>query len=908
MFKSSSLRVWVIVALGLWAIYTSVPTFYYFFQPREIRNDQEAFQKAVPGIFPKSHVKLGLDIQGGVQLVLGIDNASAIDNHLAKMAVEAKRWSDETPISSVTQVVSSAYNLKNQQRLVLTLNLQNLDFSTFLDAFKEEFPGLNVVKRDADKVEFAYSEDNIRRIRESSLEQAERVIRSRVDKWGVAEPLINRRQNGSILVQLPGFSNPEKAKELLGRTAQLQFKIVDDNFDGFSGITAESIPDGIVDAEASGSQRSFVGEDRGQLEEFLASYVPEDRTLLFEREQLAGNKSRWSSIVVQAATEMTGSDIIDALVVMGGEMTAQPQVSLRFSALGGRRFAEITEVNIGKRMAIVLDDVVESAPVIQTKISGGEASITLGAGRSYDEIYDEANELALILKSGSVPATISILEERQVGSTLGPELASRGIKGILLGLVCVLFFMFLYYRRPGFLACVVLTLNGILLLASMGLFGFALTLPGIAGFILTLGMAVDANVLINERIRQELAHSKNARKSIDVAFKKVFWTIIDANITTLIACMILLETNSSGPIRGFAITLMMGLIISLFTSLYVTRVFFTIITAKQNDATIRKWFNAKKARTPWNLSFLSLAKPYSVVAALVCVVALGMSSVKGLNWGVDFAGGTEMVVGFSSAVKAGDIREVTDDAQLSNVTIQGMGTDSKQYLIRYENPQEETSGEVTSSGQFISFKSGLMERLASYNPEILQIDFVGPQVGQELRTQGLLSVIYAIIGILLYIALRFDIRFGSGAIIKMLVDVLLVLGFYAFFQRTFDLTSVAAFLTVLGYSVNDTIVIYDRIRENILNFPKKPLAEIIHVSLNETFTRTLNTSITTLIALAGILILSSGQLWTFAMAIAIGVVVATASSTLIASSFLLAYDHIKEWRQSKEKRPLKVSS
>lgn len=890
--KALSWRLWFIVGLAILSVYMSAPTLIYFLQPKDVRNDHEAFREALPGIFFKSHVKLGLDIQGGVQLILDVDTDSAVDNYLAKLSVEIKRWADETFDDSV---VRSSYHLSQQRRLIIETNFdgQSVTARDFMKQLLEDFGELLVVEETATQVTLAYTEDNVKRIGDSALEQAERVIRSRVDKWGVADPLIHRRQNGSILVQLPGFKDPERAKELLGRTAQLQFKIVDDSFTGFAGVLTSQLPEGITSRDSTiGSQRVFTGEDRQQLTEFLSPYVPDDRRLLFEKEFLAGTKTTWSSIVVMASTEITGSDIMDAYVGRGSGISSSPMVFLKFSALGSKRFADVTGQNVGKRMAIVLDDVVESAPNIESKISGGEASISMGGGRSYEEIFNEAQGLALILKSGSVPATIKIMEERQVGSTLGPELAKKGIMGILLGLFGVLLYMVFYYFRPGLLACCVLTLNGLLLLTAMASFGFALTLPGIAGFILTLGMAVDANVLINERIRQEMAAYRNAKKSIARAYKKVFWTIVDANLTTLIACTILLATNSSGPIRGFAITLLIGLLISLFTSLYVTRVLLEAITANKSDAHIRKWFKSiSSAGTP-SIPFLKYAPTISVGAVILALVVAAGSGIKGLNWGVDFAGGTEMIIGFDQSVSGSQLRQIAGTSGLNNVTIQSLGSDELQYLLRYENSEEGGDGqvEVTSSAGFSAFKTLLQTTLSRASPEILQVDYVGPQVGQELRVQGLLSLIYAIIGILLYIALRFDIRFGTGAIVKMIFDVFTVLGFYVFFDRTFDLTSVAAFLTVLGYSVNDTIVIYDRIRENILQHPKKPLRELISSALNDTITRTLNTSITTLIALGGILILSSGQLWTFAMAIAIGIISATISSLFIGCSFLLAHE------------------
>ncbi|MCY4380025.1 MAG: protein translocase subunit SecD, partial [Proteobacteria bacterium] len=627
--KTLSWRIWFIVGLALLSIYLSAPTIIYFLQPKDVRGDLEKFQSILPGFLIKDHVKLGLDIQGGVQLILDVDTDSAVDNYLAKLAVEVKRWSDEkySPSSPVT----SSYHLKNERRLVLVTNFDQspVTLDQLIVDVREDYSSLIVVSKEPEKLILAYTEENVQRIGESSLEQAERVIRSRVDKWGVADPLIHRRQNGSILVQLPGFKNPEKAKELLGRTAQLQFKIVDDVFTGFSEIDLSSLPEGITLSETgSGVQRVFVGEDRNQLTSFLSAYVPEDRRLLFEQEFLAGNRIKWSSLVVMATTEITGSDIMDAFVGQGSGISSSPMVFLRFSALGSKRFAEVTGQNVGKRMAIVLDDVVESAPNIEQKISGGEASITMGGGRSYDEIFSEAQQLALILKSGSVPATIKIMEERQVGSTLGPDLAKKGILGILVGLFAVLLFMVFYYFRPGVLACLVLVLNGLLLLSAMASFGFALTLPGIAGFILTLGMAVDANVLINERIRQELAQSRNAKKSIEQAFKKVFWTIVDANFTTLIACTILLSTNSSGPIRGFAITLLVGLLISLFTSLYVTRVLLTSVLAHKGDAAIRAWFKGARKHKIYQIPFLSFALPVSIGVGVLALMILATTAFK----------------------------------------------------------------------------------------------------------------------------------------------------------------------------------------------------------------------------------------------------------------------------------------
>ncbi|MEZ4743928.1 MAG: protein translocase subunit SecD, partial [Bdellovibrionota bacterium] len=628
-------------------------------------------------------------------------------------------------------------------------------------------------------------------------------------------------------------------------------------------------------------------------------------------EDLAGGaKSRWTTYVVEANTELTGEDVFDANVAQGSGLETMPHVALQFTGPGGKRFADITGKNVQKRMAIILDGVVESAPNIQNKISGGNASITLGGNRPYNEVVQEAEDLVLILKSGSIPADIEVLEERQVGASLGPELANQGVKGVMVGLALVLVFMFVYYKRPGFVANVALVLNGLFLLALMGGFGFALTLPGIAGFILTLGMAVDANVLINERIRQELREGKSAKKALENGFDKVFWTIIDANVTTLIAAIVLMETNPSGPIRGFAVTLMIGLVVSVFTSLFCSRVFFEIVLSrKSSDKAVREFLGGAKidaSKPVFAFDFLKKGPFATGLAVALGVLVLITGAVKGVNWGVDFAGGTEVVVGFDKDVEVGQIRKVASEASVDSLTVQALGGGKKQYLMRFDAGKEVTENKDLSASaksgkaveMFAEFKDKIMSGLASFKPDIMQVDFVGPQIGHELRNQGIQSIFWAILGIFIYILMRFDLRFGPGAVVKMALDVLIMLGFFIFFQRTFDLTSVAAFLTVVGYSVNDTIVIYDRIRENISLHGRRTLGENINISINESLSRTINTSVTTVVALIGILIFGTGQIWNFAMAMTLGVIVATLSSTFVASSFVVWSE---KWQKKRAK-------
>ena len=370
-------------------------------------------------------------------------------------------------------------------------------------------------------------------------------------------------------------------------------------------------------------------------------------------------------------------------------------------------------------------------------------------------------------------------------------------------------------------------------------------------------------------------------------------------MTTLIAAVVLLETNPSGPIRGFAITLILGLIVSLFTSLYCSHLLFDVALQWVKDNRVKYWLGGEKVvlSKKYHMDFLRFGRGYTGAFIALSVVVLIAAGSRGLNFGVDFAGGTEVRLAFSQDVEADEIRRVAEKGNLDGLSLQALEGGKKQYLVRYDEKLDDTEAQNASASEtFVAFKATLMNDLQKYKPEILQVDFVGPQVGKELRNRGILSVLYAILAVLLYIALRFDMRFAPGAIVKMFLDIFVMLGFYVFFWISFDLVGVAAFLTVVGYSVNDTIVIYDRIRENLVLHPRRSLRENINFSLNETLSRTINTSITTIVSLVGILIFGTGQIWNFAMAMGIGVLVATFSSTFIASSFVI---WLEAWKSQK---------
>ncbi|HZR11214.1 MAG TPA: protein translocase subunit SecD, partial [Myxococcales bacterium] len=404
-------------------------------------------------------------------------------------------------------------------------------------------------------------------------------IRNRVDKWGVSEPTIAKRGDASILVQLPGYSNPEKAKELIGKTAQLEFKIVDDADASLAKLT--NLPQGITlnwdrysgAGDATVSSPYLEAKDRALLAQYVKDKAPPGHVIAIGKQEGRNRAdTTYRTWMLDQKQGMTGEYITDARVAFDnapGEGN-RPYVQVSFNKTGADLFGKLTKDNVKRRMAIVLDDTVDSAPIIQTEIPGGVCSIHLGGLKPVNEILDEAKDLALVLKSGALPAPVRILEERSVGASLGPELIRRGSLAALVGVIAVLLFMVAYYRFSGLVADVALVLNGLVVLAIMAALNSTLTLPGIAGFVLTLGMAVDANVLINERIREELKTGRSVAAAVRTGYDKVFWTIFDGHVTALVAGFVI-RAYGSGPVRGFATTLIIGLLASMFTSIVVTR-------------------------------------------------------------------------------------------------------------------------------------------------------------------------------------------------------------------------------------------------------------------------------------------------------------------------------------------------
>jgi preprotein translocase subunit SecD len=600
-------RVALIVAVALVSVYVLVPSWFYFRLPPDQRTG-EAYDKSVPHWAPdaKKHLNLGLDLQGGIHLAMGVDVDRAVKAKVARRADEIADY-----LKSKGVAFTDVRPVDGGRRVEVKAPDPGAVRSAVLDSYDREMyaPG------DAPQgsVLFAFKDQTLREFQAKAVEQAEKVIRNRIDKWGVTEPDIKRKANSQIQIQLPGFKDPEKAKELLGRTAQLEFKICDDENGALDPLRASvpqcpgdrsglklPLPEGgcwtfePVELPSGGSHVNtmLAANSRAELEKLIQEKAnplldPQKNVVgIGEQVVTAGQGAfgarYYRSYLLRAKTELTGDYIADAFVSQDNSDPLQrgrPVVAFRMTAEGGRLMDKLTSENMRRRMATVLDDKVETAPIILGRISTN-GQITLGSGQTSQRQFEEANDIALVLKAGALPAPVTISEERTVGATLGPELVRKGTTAALVGLATVLAFMILYYRASGLVADVALVLNGLLVLASMAFIGSTLTLPGIAGFVLTLGMAVDANVLINERIREELREGRSVRQAVQQGYSKVFWTIVDAHVTTLVAGVVLMQYGS-GPVRGFAVTLIIGLVWSMFTSIVVTRAIMEFFTRRE---------------------------------------------------------------------------------------------------------------------------------------------------------------------------------------------------------------------------------------------------------------------------------------------------------------------------------------
>lgn len=670
-----------------------------------------------------------------------------------------------------------------------------------------------------------------------AADRAIEVIRNRIDQFGVRETSIQRQGEDEIVVQLPGVTDRERAIELIGKTALLEFKLVSGDPDKLRQAIQGAIPDG-----------------------YELKYSQEDN----------------EPLLLEKQASLTGDALTDASMRIGGEL-AEPMVSLQFNVEGAKKFSQITASNVGRNLAIVLDGKVQSAPRIREAIPSGEAVIT---GRF---TIEEAQDLAIVLRAGALPAPMHIEEERTVGPLLGQDSINKGIKAVIFGSAAVFTFMAIYYLLAGIVADIALLLNLLIILGCLGMLPLlfpgvsaTLTLPGIAGIALSLGMAVDANVLINERIREELSTGKTLRTAISNGYNKAFSAIFDSNFTTLIAAFLLFQFGT-GPIRGFAVTLTIGLIASMFTAIVVTRSIFELLLSLG----ILKSLPMFRLIRETKFDFIAKRKIFYAISLLVIGVGLASFFIKGRQaYGIDFDGGELQEYSFKTPQAIDTLRQALKELGLADASIQQFKENPKIVLIR------------TKVNKSDAITNKLKEKFPEQDIQILRIEHVGPVAGKHLKTKAAYALIWSLIGILIYVAFRFKhLNFAVSGIIALFHDIVVALGFLAITGRQIDLLIVTAFLTIAGYSINDTIVIYDRVRENIRLLPKKSLYELINLSVNQTLGRTLLTSGVTLLTVIAILYYGGEVLNNFAFALLVGFISGVYSTVYIASPLVLAWSH-----------------
>ena len=580
--------------------------------------------------------------------------------------------------------------------------------------------------------------------------------------------------------------------------------------------------------------------------------------------------------LLKRRAEMGGDDISDARPYRVGDGTnaGEVAVSLRFAGIGPKKFSAVTAANVGKQMAIVLDNQVISAPVIRDRIPNGEAQIT-----GLDDMA-EANRLAVVLRAGALKAPMKIIESRTVGATLGEENIVQGFGSGAVGLILCLVFMVAYYRLGGLIASFGMIINTLVTAAVMSVFNATLTLPGIAGFILVVGMSLDANVIIYERIREEIKNGLTARAAVAKGYERAFSAILDSNLTTVLTGLILYKIGT-GSVKGFGLTLTIGILTSLFCAITLTRAILDWKLAKR-DATTLSIGGGFKAINEANLQIIPNRRRFGLISTVLIIASIAFIAVKGFDFSIDFTGGQVYTVQYQDDGKhEKDLSGALSSAGISGAKVRTLGgTSANSYQI---------SMRASDDAQFEAKMAQAFEK-AGQKCEIVAKDSVGPTIGKELRFNAILSVILAWLGILLYVWFRFGkfgLGFGVAAVLGLVHDTVITLGFISAFGLSFDGALIASLLTMIGYSVNDTIVNFDRIRENTQVFGSANFGETINKSMNQCFSRTVVTSLTTLFVCVILAVKGGSSIRDFGLVQCFGILIGTYSSVCICSPIVL---------------------
>lgn len=775
----------------------------------------------------------------------------------------------------------------------------------------------NVLEKDA-SLEGAALDSAVKAEVKQTQGVALEVIRSRVDGLGIAEPEIYPLLDDRIVIRLPGVDAAKRAeaKNSIQSVAFLEFRLVHTESDVWanelfiSGLT----PPGFK-AKQVGNDWFYVRDreamadskmDRLYWDELKRFGAKRGAEFMLEKDTLQDGSTVYKPAYVDVRKQLTGSALKDARVEF--DQINRPYIGLTFTKDGAERFGKVTaayaprgENNLnsdtGRRLAIILDGKLYSAPTIQDAIYSGNAQIT-GAFS-----IDECSRLVNVLRAGALPAPVTIVEERTVDPSLGKDSIDSGMRACIYGGIAVFVFMAAYYLLAGLIADISLVMLIVLLPFGMwfssgilGLFSSGggasaglpvMTLPGIAGIVLTIGMAVDANVLIFERIREELRTGKSLAGAITSGYSKAFSTIFDSNLTTLLTAVILFW-QGSGAIRGFAVTLSAGILVSMLMALVFTRLLLDTLAAKTRLTTL------KMVTVFRNSKFDFLGKRTLAAALSLAVIAVTWSFFIGKgekNFGVDFTGGSAITFAFDQKQPVDAVRAALSQAGIKEASIQY----HKEMGAAGDAADKETLEVKVGYGSGTAAVDTIKTVFAAQGYRDIANDTVGPQIGSELKKKGIMSLALAMLGIIIYISIRFEFAFAVGAIVAIFHDVLITVGIYCLLGRQLSLPIIAALLTIVGYSVNDTIVVFDRIREDIkLMHGKASYREIANLSINQTLSRTLLTSLTTLLTVVMLMLFGGGAINDFAMALFIGILVGTYSSIFVATPVVLLWHKEKK--------------
>ena len=918
----------------------------------------------------EKEINLGLDLKGGMNVMLQVQLEDVVqalaENNLSpeytkafSLALERSKTSGTDFITLFDEAWKETAGGQRLSNIFIGLDRKNKTENKKLESTDEEIIAL------------------IRAEAESAIANSFEVLRNRVDRFGVTQPNIQKVGNtGRILVELPGVKEPERVRKLLQGTASLEFWTTYETSEIFqymteaNGIladlesseedtaepvetpavqdTASDILSEEIAAQASESADLEVWKKENPLFAVLTPPVgqtgnvmrgatmgyahfsdtarvnkllnmpevkalfPEDLIPMWSVKPIEGNQYELvairSSLNGEAALkgERDQKFITDARVQYNG---ASPEVSMSMSAEAAKVWARITKDNINRQVAIVLDNMVYSHPVVNTEITGGNSQIT------GNFTLEEAEDLVNVLKSGTLPAPAKIVQEQVVGPSLGAESINAGLISFVIAFLLVLLYMAFFYHGAGLVADVALLCNVLFLFGALASFSAVLTLPGIAGLVLTLGMAVDANVIIYERIKEEIRSGKGLSKAIADGYSNAYSAIIDGQVTTILTGIVLFIFGS-GPVQGFATTLIIGIITSVLTSIFISRLIFDDRLAKGRKIT----FDNKLTRNflqNTTINFLSKRKITYTVSSIVIVICIVSMFTKGFTYGVDFAGGRTFVVRFDQPVSVEDVRASLVKEFDGGVEAKQFGGESQmkittQYMIEDKSDQADAAVEAKLFNAVKGFYAADMTidqfTSTATNPNgIISSDKVDASIADDIKRDAIIAVIIALLVIFIYIALRFrKWTWGLGGTLGLAHTAIIVVGFFSLFTGILpfsldvDQTFIAAVLTIIGYAINDTVVIFDRIREYKTLHPKMPFETNVNQALNSTLSRTMNTSLTTLIVMIAIAIFGGEVIRGMAVALCVGIAVGTYASIFIATPIMYDVTMSLERKQAKK--------